>query len=72
MERIPVQSSTLASVGYDPDSSILEIEFNSGGGVYQYFGVPEFVHEGLMSAGSKGAYFDHHIKKAGYPYSKVG
>ena len=31
MERIPVESSNLASVGYDSDSLTLEIEFNSGG-----------------------------------------
>jgi len=71
MDRVPVQSSNLSSVGYDPTTSTLEIEF-SNGSIYQYFGVPEYVHEGLMNAGSKGSYFDQHIKRAGYPYSKVG
>ena len=71
MERTPVQSSNLNSVGYDADSSILEIEFHHGG-IYQYSGVPSSVHEELMAAGSKGTYFDQAIKKGGYPYSKVG
>jgi hypothetical protein len=71
MNRIPVQSSNLASVGYDADNMILEIEFHHGG-VYQYFNVPPDIHQGLMNAGSKGTYFDQNIKKAGYPYKKVG
>ena len=70
MERIPVDSSNLASVGYDVASSTLEIEFNSGA-IYQYSGGPENEYTGLMSASSKGSYFDQHIKKAGYPYTKV-
>ncbi|MFA5786491.1 MAG: KTSC domain-containing protein [Actinomycetota bacterium] len=71
MQRTPVQSSNLSSVGYDPDSSTLEVEFHKGG-VYQYFGVPAHEYEGLMAAGSKGTYLDQHIKKAGYAYVKVG
>jgi hypothetical protein len=71
MDRTPVSSSNLASVGYDPASATLEIEFRSSG-VYQYYGVPVDVYDGLMSAGSKGTFFDQSIKKAGYSYSKVG
>lgn len=71
MERVAVSSSNLASVGYDAGSAILEIEFNHGG-VYQYSGVPEEIHQGLMNAGSHGTYFDQFVKKAGYPYSKIG
>jgi hypothetical protein len=49
---------------------MLEIEFNSGG-IYQYYGVPQEIYEGLMNAGSQGIYFHQNIKMAGYPYSKV-
>lgn len=70
MERIPVQSSNLASVGYDPQNSILEIEFNNGS-IYQYTGVPQEVYEGLMNADSKGSYFHYNIKKAGYCYTRI-
>ena len=69
MERIPVSSSNLCSVGYDPGSQTLEIEFNHGG-VYQYAGVPEGEYEGLMSAGSKGQYFHANIKNR-YPFIKL-
>ncbi len=71
MERLPVQSRNLASVGYDPDTLTLEIEFHNSG-VYQYFGVPQEIYEGLMNAGSKGSYFHQSIKKVGYSYSKIG
>ncbi len=70
MERVRVSSSNLRSVGYDSESRTLEIEFLNGG-LYQYFGVPASVHAGLMSASSHGSYFDAHIKKAGYRYTKL-
>ena len=70
MNRTPVDSSNLASAGYDPDSRILEIEFNSGS-VYQYYAVPQHEYEGLMRADSHGSYFNAHIKKGGYSYRQV-
>lgn len=65
MNRVPVASSNLAEVGYDPATEILEIAFIRGG-VYQYFSVPSSVHQDLMTATSVGRYFDLNIKKAGY------
>lgn len=70
MRRQAVESSNLASVGYDVNSNTLEIEFNSGG-IYQYFNVPESVHKELMNASSHGQYFDRNIKKAGYKFKKI-
>lgn len=49
MNRTPVSSSNLASIGYDHESMVLEIKFHSGG-IYQYFNVPESVYQGLMPA----------------------
>ena len=54
MNRMSVKSSNLASVGYE--NGVLEIKFLSGR-VYQYDGVPEDIHSGLMNASSKGRYF---------------
>jgi hypothetical protein len=70
MNRTPVISSNLASVGYDSRQQILEIEFNSGS-IYQYFNVPVHIYNGLMSADSHGRYFDANIKKAGYGYRRI-
>lgn len=39
MNRNPVSSSNVKSVGYDSESSRLEVEFHHGG-IYQYYGVP--------------------------------
>jgi len=64
MERVQVESSNLASVGYDSVTSTLEIEFHSGA-IYQYFAVPQEIYDGLMNARSKGAFFHQFIKRAG-------
>ncbi len=61
MERIPVTSTDLCSVGYDPESLTLEIEFKKGS-VYQYNGVPTEEHQGLMTAPSHGKYFNANIR----------
>lgn len=61
MERHPVSSSNLRSVGYDMTTQTIEIEFHSGG-MYRYFGVPQGVYQGLMQAGSKGSHFADFIK----------
>jgi len=70
MKRESVESSNLASIGYDADQEILEIEFNHGG-IYQYLQVPESVYKGLIDASSKGQYFDRNIKKAGYSVTEI-
>lgn len=69
MERQPVSSSNLVSVGYDANSETLEIEFKSGV-VYRYFNVPAFEYQQLMSAGSHGVYFNANIKDV-YPFEKA-
>lgn len=61
MERLAVRSRDIAIVGYDPAKKLLEITFVNGG-VYQYAGVPEEIHKGLMSASSHGTYFNKNIK----------
>jgi len=69
INRIPVSSSNLHSVGYDSTTETLEIEFHSGG-IYQYFGVPSSIHDALMSASSLGGYFAANIKN-NYRWQKM-
>ena len=71
MQRQPVISSNLVSVGYDPRTKTLEVEYHHSG-VYRHFGIPEGVYTGLMNAASKGSYLDTFVKKAGYEYEQVG
>lgn len=69
MRRAPIDSTSLASVGYDPSQRILEVEFH-GGRVYRYFGVPPRRYEELLSAESVGRFLNTEIKGV-YPYSAV-
>lgn len=70
MQRYSVASSNVSSIGYDPATETLEVEFWSGW-VYQYYNIPENVYEQLIKASSKGRFLHTQIKNA-YPYSRVG
>ena len=70
MERIPVTSTTMSSIGYDLGSRTLEIEF-TGGAIYQYFEVPEEIYQGLLNAESKGQYFNLVFKPYGFEYQQL-
>ena len=70
MKRIPIISSNIASIGYDSAQMILELEFH-GGGVYQYYNVPQSVFADMKNSSCKGLYFDKEIKKAGYQYQRL-
>lgn len=69
MRRERVQSSTLRSAGYNPDTRMLELEFTSTE-VYQYLDVPDLHYYGLMKASSHGAYFNTYIKDQ-YVFKKI-
>jgi hypothetical protein len=69
MDRKPIESTNLRSVGYDPGTHILEIEFR-GGNVYQYKDVPEAVYHGLVTAPSAGAFFYANIRNE-FPATRV-
>ena len=61
LDRKPVESSDLASVGYDERRLVLEIEFRSGG-IYRYHEVPKETYSGLMGSQSKGRFFAKNIR----------
>lgn len=67
--RTPVNSAHLRSVGYEPESGTLQIEFTDRG-VYNFLRVPPDVHACLMAAPSKGGFFKGNIKKA-FRYEKT-
>jgi len=70
VDREPVGSSNLASIGYDEDTEILEIEFLNGS-VYEYKNIPIGIYNQLMGAGSQGSFFNHEIRNL-FPYEKIG
>lgn len=69
MQRSKVHSSTVRSVGYNPDTNMLELEFTSKE-VYQYMNVPYTHYVGLMNAASHGSYFNNYIKDQ-YNFKKI-
>ena len=69
IERLAVQSSTIASAGYAPKARLLEIEFRSGA-IYRYRDVPETVFSAFSKAHSKGRYFGTDIRGK-FPYEKL-
>lgn len=69
MKREPVTSSNIASIGYDPQTETLEVEFKNGT-VYQYHGVDADKHAALMKADTVGGHFNAHIKGGGHKFTK--
>jgi hypothetical protein len=69
MRVTTVQSTTLATVGYDENLRRLQLKFCSRA-VYLYFGVPAEVHEALVDAPSKGRCFNETIRGR-YPYRQI-
>ena len=61
MERIRVESSSVASVGYDPATFELEIEYRNGR-TYRYQRVPIAAYRLLLQAPSIGEYVNREIK----------
>jgi hypothetical protein len=70
MNRVSVRSSSIQSVGYDPETRSLEVQFHSGG-VYQYSGVPEAAYQTFVQAASTGSYSNEHIKDR-FPTQRLG
>ncbi|PPT62024.1 KTSC domain-containing protein [Xanthomonas arboricola] len=70
MEREAVISSNIASIGYDPISETLEVEFVKTGKVYEYYNVQQFIYDQLMAAPSVGQFFNASIKGS-YPFNPL-
>jgi len=70
IQRQPVNSSDIASLGYDEASATLEIEFKATG-VYRYFSVPRNIYDEFARTPSPGKFFLQHIKGK-YAWEKAG
>ena len=69
MSVTAVASTTLATVAYDEARELLRLEFCSQA-IYLYFRVPARVHQALLTAPSKGSYFNQAIR-GWFPYQRV-
>ena len=70
MLRARVESSNIATVGYDEEQQILEITFRDGR-VYHYLEVPPERALSLLRAESKGRFLNSDIKPE-FGYRAVG
>lgn len=70
MNREYVESSMITSIGYDSNTSTLEIEFKSTGTIWQYYDFPENLwYE--FKASSLGRFWHANIKDH-YRENRVG
>jgi hypothetical protein len=67
--RHPVQSSSIAAIGYDDASETLDVEFVTGA-VYRYRAVPRSIYEQFLTAPSKGQFFAYEIRPV-YRYEAI-
>jgi hypothetical protein len=63
-----VPSAVIRSFEYDPDAKALTIKFQSGQ-AYRYEKVPADIVDRLRSAGSKGQFFQTHIRGS-FPFRR--
>ena len=70
IHRDPVKSSTIASIGYDRNSRILEIEFQSGV-ITQFLDVPENVYAALRASNPPERYLTDGIIATGYVHRTI-
>ena len=77
MDRTPVESSNIQSIGYDPATRVLEVEFGKSeledpsNRIYIYRDVPPEVHEALMEDISHGGYLNANVAHE-FPYELIG
>ena len=69
MQRTPVTSTNIRSIGYDSQSATLEVEFTSSD-VYQYFNVPEHLFQQFLHTSSYGQFLNNNLRYH-YRYQKV-
>ena len=61
MQMIPVNSSAIAAIGYDPQTRMMKIRFHQSG-TYNFCRVPEYVYRAFLNSSSKGSYYNNHIR----------
>lgn len=61
MTRTPVKSTNVKSVGYDPATRAMEVEFQNGR-VYSHSNVSANDHSGLVNSSSIGGHYHKHFK----------
>jgi len=61
MNRIPVESANIKSIGHDPALNVMEVEFQNGS-LYAYANVGPESYRKIMSHSSIGSAFYYHVR----------
>lgn len=61
ISMIPVESSNIQAIGYNPTERLLQVDFHSGRS-YQYYGVAPQTFQDFLDTSSKGRFFNAQIK----------
>lgn len=69
-EMIPVSSSNIKAIGYNRKRQVLRVAFKPNA-LYEYYAIPEYLYNGLMSADSHGKYLNRYIKVPSYAYRQI-
>lgn len=67
-DMIPVTSSNIEAIGFDPETKTMSIRFK-GGNTYHYTDVEKDAHQALVGAASVGGHFHEHVKNK-YKFTK--
>jgi hypothetical protein len=59
---IPVQSTNLGMIGYEPDSRTMTVQYKNGGYVYSYHGVPQEIYDQAQESESIDSYLSRNVK----------
>ena len=68
-ERVPVTSTAISAITYEPSAARLDVEFEKGT-VYQYGCVTPETYKAFLDADSKGRFFVREIRGR-HPYMKT-
>ena len=67
---LPVESSAIEAIGYEPDVRRLHVKFKESGETYVYGDVDLPVYDAFLNSASKGRYFAQEIRAA-YAYRRL-
>lgn len=78
MVRVPVESTDVKSIGWEPipgaiePIGVMEVEFyRPASSIYMYFEVPRAFFEEFLNAPSKGKFANFVLKRSKFPYQKI-
>lgn len=69
MSTFSLLSATLAAVAFDPCRQCLRVQFHDGS-CYEYTGVPNALFQALLTAESKGTFFNR-VLRAKFPFTRL-